>query len=231
MPNYQNGKIYRLVSNKTEDVYYGATVNPLPSRKNQHKSRLDCSSKKLFENDAVVTIVLVEAFPCNNKNELKARELFYITNNPCININKPFISELNHGVELKKEYYEVNKETILEQKKEYYETNKEALLEQRKEYREANKEAISEQKKEHYEANKEAISKQKKEYYEANKEAISERDKEYYEAHKEAISEQKKAYREANKEAISERRKQYNEANKEAISERRRQAYKNKKAK
>ena len=202
MPNYQNGKIYRLISNKTEDVYYGATVNPLPSRKNQHKSPTNkCVSKKLFENDAVVTIILVEAFPCNNKNELKARELFYITNNPCININKPFISELNHGVELKKEYYEVNKETILEQKKEYYETNKEALLEQRKEYREANKEAISEQKKEHYEANKEAIS------------------------------EQKKAYREANKEAIAERAKAYNEANKEAISERRRQAYKNKKAK
>ena len=87
MPDYQQGKIYRLVSNKTEDVYYGATVKSLTHRKNQHKNKLNCSAKKLFENDAVVTIILVEAFPCNNKNELKARELFYITNNPCININ------------------------------------------------------------------------------------------------------------------------------------------------
>jgi hypothetical protein len=51
MPDYQQGKIYRLVSNKTEDVYYGATTRTLTHRKNHHKSYLDCSSKKLFEND------------------------------------------------------------------------------------------------------------------------------------------------------------------------------------
>ena len=50
MPDYQQGKIYRLVSNKTEDVYYGATTRTLTHRKNHHKSYLDCSSKKLFEN-------------------------------------------------------------------------------------------------------------------------------------------------------------------------------------
>jgi len=180
MPDYQQGKIYKLVSNKTEDVYYGSTVNPLPSRKSQHKNKLNCSSKKLFENDAVVTIVLIENFPCNNKNELKARELFYITNNPCINNNKPFISELNYGVELRKEWYEANKEKISEYKKEYRESNKEKIAERTKAYNEANKEAILEQKKEYYEANKEAILERKKQYLEANKEAISERRKQAY---------------------------------------------------
>lgn len=176
MPDYQQGKIYRLVSNKTEDVYYGATTRTLTHRKNHHKSHLNCSSKKLFENDAVVTIILVEAFPCNNKNELKARELFYITNNPCINNNKPFISELNYGIEYQKEYREAHKETISK----YYEANKEAILEHQHKYRESNKEARLEQSKKYYEANKEAIIERVKAYSESNKEAISERRKQAY---------------------------------------------------
>ena len=132
MPNYQNGKIYRLVSNKTEDVYYGSTVEKLSVRKSKHKCDKTCISRKLFENDAIVTIILVEEFHCNSKMELEARELFYITNNPCINNNKPFISELNYGIEYQKEYREANKESVKEYVKKYYETNKEALLEQKK---------------------------------------------------------------------------------------------------
>jgi len=158
MPDYQQGKIYRLVSNKTEDVYYGATTRALTHRKNHHKSNLNCSSKKLFENDAIVTIVLIENFPCNNKNELKARELFYITNNPCINNNKPFISELNYGIEYQKEYQ--NK---------YRESNKETISERMKAYSESNKETISEQKKEYYEANKEAILERRRQAYKNKK--------------------------------------------------------------
>ena len=227
MPDYQQGKIYRLVSNKTEDVYYGATTRALTHRKNQHKkSSNDCSSKKLFENDAIVTIVLVEAFPCNNKNELKARELFHITNNACINTNKPFISELNHGVEWHKKYREANKEHI----KAYHEAYNEAHKEHKKAYNEAYNEAHKEQQKEYREANREALSEQKKEWYESNKETILEHQKAYREANKEAISEYKKAYNEANKEAIAEYHKVYREANREAISERKKQAYKNKKS-
>ena len=164
MPDYQQGKIYRLVSNKTEDVYYGATTRALTHRLNHHKNNPICSSKKLFENDAIVTIVLVEASPCNNKNELKARELFYITNNPCININKPFISDKQQiggdRVEWSKEYREANKQAIAGYQKAYNEVNKEKIAEHKKEYREANKQAISEQKKEYREANKQAIKEQ-----------------------------------------------------------------------
>jgi hypothetical protein len=216
MPDYQQGKIYRLVSNKTEDVYYGATTRTLTHRKNHHKSYLDCSSKKLFENDAVVTIILVEAFPCNNKNELKARELFHITNNACINTNKPFISELNHGVEWHKEYYENNKDEILERQKTNYENNKEIILKKQSEY---------------YQNNKEAIAERDKKYRESHKEENAEYQKEYRESNKEKIAEQKKEWYEANKEKTAEYKKEWYEANKEAISERRRQAYKNKKAK
>ena len=60
--------------------------------------------------------------------------------------------------------------------KEYYENNKEKILEQRKEYRENNKEKI----KEYYENNKEKILKQKKDYYENNKEQKKEYNKNNY---------------------------------------------------
>tara|TARA_R110000868_G_scaffold402352_1_gene678611 strand:- start:504 stop:1178 length:675 start_codon:yes stop_codon:yes gene_type:complete len=186
--------MYKLVSNKTSDVYIGACLVDLCKRLGVHKAPANtCVSKKMFASDAIITIVLIENFPCNTKNEMKARELFHITNNACININKPFVSEFAY-----------NDEGWV---KEYREANKEKKAEHNKEYREANKEAIAEQTKAYYEANKEAISEQKKEYREANKEAISEHGKEYREANKEAKAEYDKGYHESNKEAISERRK------------------------
>ena len=36
-----------------------------------------------------IDIILVEAFPCNNKNELESRERYYIENNICLNKNIP----------------------------------------------------------------------------------------------------------------------------------------------
>ena len=75
MPNYQNGKIYKLVSNISNDIYIGSTVNKLSHRLNAHKNKAnECVSKQLFSNDAVIQIILIESYPCNNKSELKARE-------------------------------------------------------------------------------------------------------------------------------------------------------------
>ena len=202
MPDYQKSKIYKLVSNKTEDIYIGACLVDLCKRLSGHKSQTNtCSSRKLFKDDAIVTIVLIENFPCNSKNEMKARELFHITNNECININKPFITDK-----------QVIRGEGTEWRREYYESNKEAMIKHQKAYNEANKEEVSGQ---------------QKEYYEANKEALLEYQKAYTEANKEAILEYKKAYREANKEAISKHMKEYREANKERLK----QEYKNKKAK
>ena len=80
MPNYQDGKIYKLVSNISSDIYIGSTVNILTHRLNEHKCKANkCVSKQLFANDAVVQIILIEMFPCSSKIELKAREHHYIT--------------------------------------------------------------------------------------------------------------------------------------------------------
>ena len=61
MPNYQESKIYKLVSNISDDIYIGSTVNRLSHRLNQHKNKHNsCVSKNLFTNDAVIQIILIE---------------------------------------------------------------------------------------------------------------------------------------------------------------------------
>jgi hypothetical protein len=67
---------------------------------------------------------LIELFSCNSKDELTARERFYIDTIPCV----------NHCLQSKKEWCEANKEAIAEQRKNYYEANKEAVAEQNKTY-------------------------------------------------------------------------------------------------
>lgn len=143
-PQYQNAKIYKLVSNKTADVYIGSCLVDLCKRFAVHKRKSnDCSSRKMFVDDAIITIVLIEALPeCKSKSEMKARELYYITTMPCINVNKPFVTETVSGVEWMSEY-----------NKKYYKANIEQILEQQKKYRKANTVQIKEQQKEYYKAN------------------------------------------------------------------------------
>ena len=95
MPNYQNGKIYKLVSNISNDIYIGSTVNKLSHRLHEHKNKANkCVSKQLFANDAVIQIILIESCPCNNKMELMAREHHFITTLVCINKKIPFVTDI-----------------------------------------------------------------------------------------------------------------------------------------
>ena len=163
MPDYQNSKIYKLVSNKTSDIYIGSCLMRLSTRLSGHRSKNNhCVSKKLFIADAIITIVLIEKFACNTKNELKARELHYITMNNCININKPFVCDIpfsdikawhkeyrQANTEHRKEYYTINKEQLNEKQKEYYAINAEHKIEKQKIYNDMHKEQIEEYQKEY----------------------------------------------------------------------------------
>ena len=161
MPDYQNSQIYKSVSNKTPDIYIGSCLMRLSTRLSQHKKKCnDCSSKKLFVDDAIVTIVLIENYPCKTKTELKARELHHITTNICININKPFVCDIPYAdtKAWKKEYQLVNAEQHKASQKIYLESHKEQLKEHKKIYDDTHREQISAQKKKYYHANKEQIS-------------------------------------------------------------------------
>jgi len=141
MPNYQNGKIYKLWSPQGEEneVYYGSTTLDLGKRKTQHKtSSKKCTSSILFEKYDDVRIELVEKCSCNDKEELNKREGHYIRNFPCLNKIIPD----RKVQEQRKAYYENNIEAF----KEYRKNNKEKIAEYDKEYREKNKEAIKEYK-------------------------------------------------------------------------------------
>ena len=129
MSKYINAKIYKLMNNITDKIYIGSTTKDLNLRLQLHKSPHNPTvSKQLFNNQAIVSIHLIEDYPCNNKNELKLKEIHYINVNPsCINKNKPFISNFttsdidlinwrrdyrNQHLEKMKAYHSIYKKTI-----------------------------------------------------------------------------------------------------------------------
>ena len=177
MPNYQNGKIYKIWDNAYTKCYVGSTTQTFSQRMVNHR----CDYKKwqqdqnkksmvydLFQEFGIENfkIELIELFPCQSKAELEAREGHYIRNLTCV----------NKRIEgrTKKEYNESIKDKMHEYSKTYRETKKEEISEQRKQYREKSKEKIAQMKKEYREKNKEKITQKKKEYYEQNKDRINE---------------------------------------------------------
>ncbi len=93
MPNYNNGKIYKLTSQNTDMIYIGSTVQILRKRYIKHKNYIknninNLSSANMFIWDDC-EIELIENYPCNSKNELLKREQYYIDlyKDYCININ------------------------------------------------------------------------------------------------------------------------------------------------
>ena len=132
MVNYQNGKIYKITSNQTEQVYIGSTCNPLSKRMAKHRETYKMhlagkynnvsSFEILAHGDAI--IVLVENCPCDNKEQLFRRERFHIENTAnCVNNRIPGRTNA--------ERYQENKEVVLGKCKAYYETNKANIAEKR----------------------------------------------------------------------------------------------------
>lgn len=90
MTNYANGKIYKLYSPSQPELsdYYGSTTQSLALRIGQHRNHAKIgkgvrSEAIIAAGDAV--IVLVELCPVDTKEELHAREAFWIRGNPCVN--------------------------------------------------------------------------------------------------------------------------------------------------
>ena len=175
MPNYQNSKIYKIISPSNPDlIYYGATTQNLSMRMAGHRRNTSASKEILCYEDAI--ILLVENYPCNSKEELFKKEGEYILNNNCVNKH---VAGRN-----RKQHYEDNKEILKEQRKKNYENNKDKEKEYQKEYYELNKEILKEQRKKNYEDNKEKIKEYHKKYYELNKDNVKEQQKKYYEDNK-----------------------------------------------
>lgn len=133
--DYSQGKIYKIVCNITNEVYFGSTKEKYLSRRlSRHKryvsENLKNPKRKMPSSSQIIQrgnfdIILVETYPCKSKYELESRERYYIENNDCINKTVP--------TRTSKEYNEDNKDLIAAKRKEYNEKNKEYLTEKRKE--------------------------------------------------------------------------------------------------
>ncbi len=136
MINYNNGKIYKIEPNcehEEHEIYIGSTTkDKLCQRMATHRmhykqwkegTRNKTMSHDLFDKYGVenCSIVLIENVNANNKDELLAREKYNINTLKCINKYVPRQS--------RHEYYEKNKEIIVENAKERYQKNKIKILE------------------------------------------------------------------------------------------------------
>ena len=142
MPDYKNGKIYKIECNKTGLCYYGSTTQPLNLRLNQHRCQtatngMYLSSKEIMMN-ADYSIKLIEEYPCDTKQELLIREEHYTSNNDCVNMRKAYISREEQKQNDRDRYHrnrEYNAKKSLERyyknkdlKLSYYETHREERL-------------------------------------------------------------------------------------------------------
>ena len=70
--DYNNGKIYQILSNVHDDVYVGSTTQHLCKRLYKHKADTkvrDCNIHKLIREigEDKFYIELIESYPCNSK--------------------------------------------------------------------------------------------------------------------------------------------------------------------
>ena len=89
--DYKDGKIYQILNKVNDEVYVGSTIQPLCKIMYEHKSRCN----KLYDNRLYQVmreigygnfyIELIETFPCNNKEELRAREGHFIRERSTLN--------------------------------------------------------------------------------------------------------------------------------------------------
>ena len=218
MVNYANGKVYKIESSLGDKIYIGSTTKAqLSQRMTAHR----CSYKRwkagtqttittsflLFEEYGVENcqIVLLEDCPCESKDQLSAREAHYIRTLACVNKLIPLRTEA--------EWYQDNRDEILEQRKTYREANRAEILEHQKVYREANRTVLNEKQRARYHANRESINEQGRARYhariidDAHRAAINEKKRERYhamndDAHRAVINERQRARRRAKKDQI-----------------------------
>ena len=155
--DYKNGKIYCIRNTVDDDIYTGSTTQPLSKRMVGHRSDMKSERRRhyiLYQkmNELGIEnfyIELIEEFPCENKEQLTAKEGEYIRK----------MATLNHRIQGRtyQEWLDDTKEVRKEKSKEYRERIHNTILERKAKYREENRDKIREADKEWRENNKEKV--------------------------------------------------------------------------
>jgi len=177
--DYKNGKIYKILNDINDEVYVGSTTQSLSKRMAKHRGEINTQKQlrgknKLYEKMRELGkdhfyIELVEECPCDNIEQLHAREGQLIRELGTLNsrIEKRTPTEYNHD----------NKEKIKTYKRGYavkYRTeNPEKEKERKQKWAENNADVIKEKKHLYYETNKERTLEMQKKRYERDKERIN----------------------------------------------------------
>lgn len=154
---YSNGKIYKVVDNAYTKCYIGSTIEPLCKRMAKHRRdyNLYKQGKKLFYTiyslfDEYGTenckIELLEAYPCNNIEELHKHEGEHIKYNDCLNKRVEGRTDKDRRLAkpetykaIAKRYQESHKEQIATYAKDYSARNSEIIKEKKRLYDLANR--------------------------------------------------------------------------------------------
>ena len=182
--NYNNSKIYKIVSPTTDKIYIGSTTQILCKRIAKHLSNyrdyIIDNTKSYTTSYEIIklgdySIKLIEECNFENKEQLRQREGYYIKLHRDIVVNKviPCRTPNDYRIdnrENRKQYNIDNKKTIAEKQKQYDLINKDKIAERKKQYNIDNREHIAEVKKQYRIEHKE----QAKQYQIDNKERRNE---------------------------------------------------------
>ena len=181
MEKYQRGKVYAIICNKTGRRYVGSTCEPtLARRLAEHVQHFKKAKKYITSFDIIKDgdyyIVLLEACPCNSRDELRMCEQKHIDLCDCVNKHKAFQSKeelAEYNKQYLKQYYEQNRNKIVDKHKQYYEQNRDKLIDKQKQYTEQNCEKVSEYQTQYREQNRDKRIEQSKQYREKNRDEIN----------------------------------------------------------
>jgi len=157
---YSNGKIYKIISENSEKYYIGSTTQPLSKRFSDHKSNYkmfqngkydNCSSFNVVKEENC-KIILIEEYPCENKNQLESRERYWIEQFKNNIVNKVIPTRTdkeyyNDNKDKAKEYRDGHKQETKQYNQKYYEEQKDKIKEKTKNYRLNNLDIIKQKQK------------------------------------------------------------------------------------
>jgi len=129
---YQRGKIYKIITSNSNDVYIGSTTYTLKRRLGGHvyayKKQKGNGSSFIILRQGNYSIQLIKDFPCNSRRELVCEEGKYIQSMDCVNLLVAGRTKKEWGVE----YYEKHKNNM---KKKYHNCSEEKKEDRKLKYK------------------------------------------------------------------------------------------------
>ena len=197
-----NGKIYKIWSSETDEIYVGSTVSPLHKRMYKHRHDATHGRTKMRIHQEMqrlgldtFTIELIQHYPCTTCDELHMREGYWIR------ALKPSLNALIAG-RTRKEWKDDNKDRLAVKARERWLSNRDIYLLKKKERYENNKVEILQKQKQYASEHIERISAYQRQYRKQNEQHIKEQKQQYAEKNKDKLKEISKNYREQNREKI-----------------------------